>query len=238
MSSIRHNPILLFTISVSIFGVFIVLAFTVNPPMTHENFFWRKPLVGLVFGLICILGIFATFFPKQCSKTFQFQKEKKNFTSHNDHAAFRGHHPDCEEFSAHVVHVNNRTFCAACNGLFLGAAIAFAGTAFYFFDGWRIEEMSFLAILIGVVGVVLGFFQLRFRGFVRLFFNAFFVFGAFLILAGIDELIQSLFVDLFLILLIVFWLLTRIQLSQWDHWRICHNCKIPCEVRDLKKKQG
>jgi len=238
MSTIGHNQILLFTISVSIFGIFIVLIFAFNPPITHENFFWRKPLIGSVFGLISLLGIFAAFFPKQCSKTFNFEKEKTSFTSHTDYATFKGHHPNCKEFSAHVIHVNNHTFCAACNGLLLGATVALIGAAFYFSGLWQIGETSFLLILIGVVGVVLGFFQLKFKGFIRLILNAFFVFGAFLILAGIDELTQSLFVDLFLILLIVFWLFTRIQLSQWDHLKICNSCKVPCEIRDLKKKQG
>ena len=131
--------------------------------------------------------------------------------------------------------MGGRTLCAACTGLLLGALIALIGTAFLFFGGWPIGEVGLPAVLIGVIGTVLGFFQLKFRGFIRLVLNVFFVLGAFLILVGIDELTGSLFVDLFLVAFIVFWILTRIQLSQWDHWRICHDCKSPCEVRGTQK---
>jgi hypothetical protein len=234
MPDIRYHP-LIFAASVSIFGLFIVLTLAVNPPTIYENFFWRKPLIGSIFGLICILGILAALFPKQCSRTSHFQKMDMNTTSHRIHSA--SHHPDCEKFSAHVIRVSNRTLCAACTGLLLGAIIALVGTVFYFFDGWHVEGVSFPAVLTGAVGIVLGFLQLKFRGFIRLTLNMFFVLGAFLILVGIDELTESLFVDFFLAALIVFWILTRIQLSQWDHWRICSNCESQCEVWEAKKNR-
>jgi len=238
MSSIRHNFILLFIISVSVFGVVIALLFAFNPPMTNENLFWRRPLVGSVLGLICILGIFAALFPKECSNVFHFRREQANFASHQVSATSKGHHPDCEEFSAHVIHIGGYTLCTACTGLLFGALIALIGTFFYFFGDWHLGKMSFLVVLIGAIGLVLGFFQLKFRGFIRLMLNALFVIEALLILVGIDELSHNLSVDLFITLLIVFWLFTRIQLSKWDHRRICNNCKSPCEVRELKKKLG
>jgi hypothetical protein len=64
-----------------------------------------------------------------------------------------------------------------------------------------------------------------------------FVLGAFMVLVGIDAVVESLFADLLLLAFIVFWIFTRILLSQWDHWRICGNCKSQCvasvEKRDL-----
>jgi len=236
MSNMRYYSFLIFAISVSIFGLFTVLIIGINPPMIYGSFFWRKPLIGSIFSLICVLGIFAALFPKQCSQTFHFRKENMNLTSHRIHAT--SHHPDCGKFSAHVIHVGSHTLCAACTGLLLGAIIALVGTAFYFFNGWNIEEISFTAVLIGTVDIVLGFLQLKFRGFIRLILNMFFVLGAFLILVGIDELTESLFVDFFLAALIVFWILTRIQLSQWDHWRICSSCKSACEVWEAKENLG
>jgi len=105
------------------------------------------------------------------------------------------------------------------------------GTFVYFFVGWLIEGFAFLTVLIGVLGVILGFLQLEFRSLVRLALNVFFVLGALLILIGIDALIESLFVDVFLLGIIVFWIFTRIQLSQWDHYRICSKCDMPCETQ-------
>lgn len=234
---INQNSVLIFTLSVSLFGLFTSLMLAQYPPTIQESFLWRKPLIGLIFSVICVLGIFAAVFPRRCSGTFHFRKEKRNLTPDDRSSlALKGHHPDCGKFSAHVIDVSEHRLCAACTGLSLGAVVALIGTAFYFSGGWHIDEMSFHTVVIGVVGVIFGFVQLRFRGFIRLCLNALFVVGAFLILVGIDESVQSLFVDTFLIALIVFWLLTRIMLSQWDHSRICQNCESPCEILDQRKE--
>jgi len=89
-----------------------------------------------------------------------------------------------------------------------------------------------------VTMMALGFLQLKFGGLARSMLNAGFVLGAFLILMGIDESAASLLVDLFTIVLIVFWLFTRILLSKWDHWRICRACSIPCTVRGNTREES
>jgi len=233
----RRDSILVFTIGVSTISLFIVLVLALNPPITNENLFWRKPLVGLVFSLICLFGIFAAFFPKQCSEASHFRKGENTFTFQSLSGTLEGHHPDCGKFSRHVIRTSNYMLCAACTGLCLGAFMALVGTACYFFGGWSFDEMRFPAVLFGIVEVVLGFFQLKFMGFVRLMLNVFFVLGAFLILVGIDGLTCSLLVDLFLVVVIVFWILTRMLLSQWDHSKICCSCQSPCEVRELRKNR-
>lgn len=236
MSNIRHNFILMLNIGISFLGLLIVLALTFNPPIIHEAFFWRKPLVGSIFSLICMLGITAALFPKQCSQSFHFQREGINLASRKIRAS--SHHPDCEGFSAHVIRVNGHILCAACTGLFLGALIALVGAVLYFFAGWHIENARLPAVLMGAVGTTLGFFQLKFRSFIRLALNVSFVLGAFLILVGTDAIIESLFVDFFLIALIIFWISTRIQLSQWDHRRICSSCKSSCKAWKTEEKQA
>jgi hypothetical protein len=236
--NIRLNLILAFFVGISIFGSFTTLMIAFYPPVAQENFLWRKPLTGLLFTLICISGITAIFFPKKCSEAFHtHQTEKptvqktKNSNFQETSITFEGHHPDCGRFSAHITRIDGHVFCAACTGLLLGALIALAGTALYFFAEWNIVELGLSAILIGQIGVLLGFVQFKFKGVVRLILNAFFVFANFLTLAGIDKLAESIFIDLYVIALIVFWLLTRILLSQWDHWRICRTCKVSCELK-------
>jgi len=234
MMDMLHNPIPMFTTGISLLGLFVILIIALNPPMAHEDFPWRKPLVGSIFSLICVFGILAIFFPKQCSETLYFQKSERKHAPHSPSITIKGHHPDCEGFSDHVIHVGNHTVCAACAGLFIGALVALTGTALYFFGGWPMAEVSSTGILIGAAGLLLGFCQMRFGGFIRSMLNAFFVLGAFLILIGIDGLFQSLSADIFLNGLIVFWILTRILLSQWDHRRICSACKSPCGIRESK----
>ena len=226
MSSIRQDPVLTLNVAISLCGLFLVLILAFNAPAIHEGFSWRKTLVGSVFSLICILGIFASLFPGQCSETLHLREEGVGFTSHRTHDS--SHHPDCREFSAHVVQIRSHRLCAACTGLLIGALIALVGTAFYFFMGGHIDEVGLWTVWTGAAGLILGFSQLRFRNLVRLLMNVFFVLGAFLLLVGTDYIVESLFADLFLTALIVLWISTRIQLSQWDHRRICSNCESPC----------
>ncbi len=235
--SLPRSHILIFMIAVSFFGLILVATLAINPPTIEDNLPWRKPVIGSIFGAICLFGIIAVFFPKQCSAMSHWAKEEgdisaneKDLDSHESAPNLRGHHPDCGNFSAHVVQTDRKTFCAACTGLLLGALMTMAGTITYFLGYWHIEQNASLAVFMGTLGVGLGLFQFRFRTLVRLMANTFFVLGAFLALIGIDQIIQSLFADLFLVVLTVFWLLTRILLSQWDHWRISHTCRTPCEA--------
>jgi len=235
-----------YLVAVSLFGLFLAGILAFYPPVVGESFLWRKPIVGSIFGSICILGILAAFFPKKCSGVFDFRRGEKGSRSHLNHFAshgasltVKGHHPDCESFSAHVFRVGSRTFCTSCTGLLLGGLSALAGTILYFFSNWRVEQGSSLLVWVGILGVGFGLFQFTFRGIVRLFLNAFFVFGAFLILTGVDELVRNVKVDLFLIALALFWLFTRISLSQWDHKRICYACRVAtCEIVDTKKRES
>jgi hypothetical protein len=226
----------------SFVGLFLAAMLTVYPPRAHENFPWRKPLIGSIFGLICIFGILAVFFPMWCSRIFDLRKKPSRpylgkFASHGASLTLQGHHPDCGNFDAHVFRIGEKTFCAACTGLLLGGLLALVGTFLYFFCNWSFGHSSSSIVWIGVLGVGFGLFQFRFRSFVRLFLNIFFVLGTFFILIGVDELVNSVNVDLFLVALTLFWLFTRISLSQWDHERICYACKVvACEFRNRKKE--
>jgi len=237
-----HNFTLLFLVSVSFFGLILTVLLALYPPNSQEDFAWRKPLVGSTFGVVCVLGILAVFFPNTCSRFFDIGKREKSQAilgfkrrvsiSHTTSSTLRGHHPPCGHFSAHVFRLGSRTFCATCSGLFLGALIVLAGVALYFFGNWRMGQNAFLAVLVGALGVILGLLQsplpILQNSVIRLFSSAFFVVGTFLILVGIEELANRTSIDLYLIVLTVFWLMTRISLSQWDHERICSTCTLDC----------
>jgi len=178
---------------------------------------------------------------------FDFRKKDKHgrldvnmFAFHGTHSIAQGHHPDCEKFSAHVLRIGDRRFCAACTGLLLGGLISLVGAFLYFFIDWSVGESSLQIVFVGLVGVSFGLFQFKVkRSVVRLVLNSFFVLGALLLLVGINELAQSVFTDLFLVILVVFWLFTRISLSQWNNWRICYTCNVDsCEFRISGKIRG
>lgn len=232
--------------SVSLFGLFLVGILTLNPPVTGESLPWRKPVMGSIFGSICILGSLAALFPRKCSGTLHFKKEapvnmydfsqESDLTPYRGGFAVRGHHPDCGKFSAHVFRIGNRTLCTSCTGLLLGALVSLTATILYFFSGWQFGQEILPIVNVGILGVSFGLLQFPLfkdrRSHLRFLLNSFFVLGAFLILVGIDTLVQSVALDLFLIFLIVFWILTRISLTQWDHKRICYACGVTtCEFR-------
>jgi hypothetical protein len=142
----------------------------------------------------------------------------------------KGHHSDCGRFSSHVIQANGHVLCAACTGLFIGALAAIVGTDAYFFVGLEIGQNGVPFFMWSGVGLlVLGFAQLRFRSYVRLMMNTAFVFGAFMVLAGTDAFAKSLFVDIYLVCLIILWIFTRVLISDWDHVRICRSCGFKCK---------
>lgn len=216
---------------IALLGLLLIVMLTFFPPTTTENIPWRKPLIGSIFSTICILGCLAVFSPTQCSKIFKNKKKNSDskldqLFSHSKSSSMQGHHPRCGSYTAHTFRVKGRIFCAACVGLLLGGLLALSGTLLYFFVNWHIAEHSSLLVSVGGIGVGSGLFQYKFRSLTRLSLNTAFVLGTFLILIGIDEMVHSLMIDLFVVSLILFWLYTRVSLSQWDHERICSDCRV------------
>jgi hypothetical protein len=217
----------------------LILLLTAFPPTVTGDAPWRKPVVGSIFSIICILGVSAVFLPNKCLGILNVEK-KNNTTSDSSNPALhgksntlQGHHPTCGNYDAHIARINGKIVCAACTGLLLGGILALALASIYFFGGWNVTEHSCLLVWLGVVGIIFALFQFKFRSNFRLVMNTIFVLGALLVLIGIDDLVRSLVFDLFVVSLVLFWLYTRISLSQWDHEVICSGCDIEnCEVRE------
>ena len=227
------NLILRFMIACSLLGLLIILLMIIYPPATTQNSLWRKPFVGSVFFLICAGGSFVAVSPRTCSATHKTQIAETSKDS-NVKTVFpvssEGHHPDCGRFSAHTIRFNGASYCAACTGLLIGGIAAMSVTVLYFFLGLNAEAIGFPAVLIGLFGPVLGLVQFKFKGWTRLVANMLFVLGSSLMLIGIDQLVRSVFVDLYLTGLVLMWILTRVMISQWDHHRICLRCSFPCRT--------
>jgi len=143
-----------------------------------------------------------------------------------------GHHPCCGAFRTHVLPIRSRTLCVGCLGLCVGGLAALTGAVVYFFGNWDVWGHGLLPFWLGALGVAVGLLQFWPLGLdrkaLRFLASASFALGAFLIVAKVDELAQSLALDLFMMLLVGLWILTRIALSSWDHQRICRSCTKPC----------
>lgn len=238
-----HNLVPTLFLLISLLGLCLITVLTFHLQTLSVDLPWRKPLVGSIFASICLLGVAAGLSPSKCSQAFHFKRKSQKRSSHTIETAgaekrtfpLRGHHPSCGNFSAHVFQLGNRTFCAGCTGLILGAIISLLGVILYFFSDLSAERGGFIVFWLGFVGVVCGLLQYNLkvkRSFVHLFLNVIFVFCAFLLLVGIDATTHNLVIGFYFNALSVFWILTRIVLSQQDHQRICATCNLEsCEFR-------
>ncbi|MEM3366039.1 MAG: hypothetical protein QXM93_06420 [Candidatus Methanomethyliaceae archaeon] len=225
-----------FYISVSFLGIFFVLVLGLNPPHSSGDLPFRKLIIGLSFVLICILGALASLFPKKCSTLVCYGSNSAT-TPHDPKKLSKGHHPACKQFTSHTIVLHGHVICAGCTGLFIGALLSILGAGSYFLLGAEVVN-AHLFIVLGIFGLISGFAQFAFRGYFRSLMNVLFAVGALLVLIGADSLTQNFFIDLFVLAMILFWILTRIASSKWDHNRVCQRCisiKKECELLSNSK---
>ena len=219
---------LLSTVIASIFGAVTITFLLLKPVNYQRDFAFTPTLIGSLYAAICVLGICAVFYPKKCQRTFMF---KKGVKSSGDQFApaktvqFRGHHPDCSKFSMNRVKIRNTVLCAACSGLLVGGIVALVGAVLYFFVGYNFLPSDPWMLIMSNAGMLLGLFQFKFAGYVKLTVNALFVSCSFVTLAMADLVGKSLLIDLYVLGLIIFFLATRILLSEFCNKRTCSNCK-------------
>ena len=240
-----YSPI--FFIVISLTGLCIINLLAFRTPIPLERPSYEKYLVGSIFGAICALGIFAGLTPSRC--THITTRKRYHRLESRAHARAKkkilnnvnGHHPSCEQYSSHVLHVDDRTFCSGCTGMIIGAIIALIINFFYFFIGFQIGEISSVLVGLGTFSVgcsLIIFFSIDLRsGAARLILNAYFAFATTLLLIGIDGKAGSLTLNLYLLLFVVYWIITRITISQQNHKQICSKCRLrPC-IMSLSAKE-
>jgi hypothetical protein len=223
-----------FSLIASVFGMLVIVVLALNPPINNFSIAWRRPLVGTLFAALCATGIIAAFLPKTCSAALNHHGTKNQTPNAQKRPekimTRKAHHPDCGRFASHTVRIGNTTGCAACFGLAIGASIALAGTAMYFFFGVDLVQADVNILFAGQIAVAFGLGQFKLRGYTRLVLNSIFVLGAFFTLVEIDRFTENVIADIYLLAIIVVWIFTRILLSQWDHDRICCACTERCGI--------
>lgn len=222
-------------IGVSLFGLCILAMLTFSIPVSVMSFPLQKQLTGSIFTVICLLGITAGVSPSGCSRILHFRRSKSNASykarqtgTGETRIRLEGHHPTCGKFSAHVFQVGGKNYCAGCTGLVVGAIISVLGSLMYFFAGFQVGEAGIFVFWLGFLGVACGLLQYNLfnlnRGSVHLFLNIIFVLGAFLLLVGVNEITNNFVLEIYLLGLIVYWIITRVMLSKREHEKICATC--------------
>ena len=226
-------------IACSLCGSLAIVMMVTCAPATSQDDFWRKPLFGSIFFLLCVGGSLVAVSPRNCSVTHETRTTTKTLRDADvktgSHISSEGHHPNCGKFRAHTIRFRGTSYCAACTGLLIGGVVAMVLTALYFFLGLNSVFFSFPAIAVGLLGLGSGLIQFKLRSWTRSAANLLFALGGALTLIGVDQLVGSVFVDSYATGLIVLWILTRVMISQEDHHGICIRCGFLCVT---KRKVG
>ncbi len=235
----------LISLALSLIGLGFLPFFLLSPPPSLV-IPWQNQLIGSVFTLICIFGIIAGVSPSHCSPPFYTRRkkelEKTDSTSEsNNFGKIRkiGHHPTCEHYTSHVLRIRTRILCAGCSGLVAGATLALVGTILFFFGNIQfnfpvlVHWLGWIFVLVGLLQHYLYRLLHVQRGLVRFLVNIVFVVGAFLLLASLVQLSNSLVLGSYLLALILYWIFTRILMSRRSHQRICAQCRtLTCPYSD------
>jgi len=216
----------LFVSAVSVFGLAISLSMSWNPAPSFAGFHERIVIVTAVYATVCVLGIFAVLFPRACSGVLGLHhsptEEWEDLGSRVSRIlgvpVLHGHHPLGPQAIGHELRVRRKTFCATCFGLLTGTMFSLLTVAIFALRGWPAWPDRYLTYLLyfgGIAGVILGLIQTvtpRIGARTRFLLATVFVAGTSQVLVATDLLTENLMADLLVVLLAVFWLLSRVSL--------------------------
>ena len=219
------------SLAISLAGVIIAAGFIVTPsslPSTQGNIY-----IWSIFTALLVLGAAATFFPRRCSRSIVNTEDldPSRYTSISGVRLIHGHHSLCGQFTGHEFTVTGKSICAGCLGLFIGATSSLMLSAVYL----MFNPVIPLGVgMLGLAFVTLGLLYIPFlknlpTG-LRTVVNAIFVVGfalTLMVVVGVGNVEMALITIGFF----VFWMYTRIQLSQWRHNVICDGCDEQCPAR-------
>jgi hypothetical protein len=194
-------------------------------------FSFRKQFTLSIFVILCVLGAIVGIYPSICS----FRNHAINDTSifnlnvsKSPKNEFKGHHPDCVDFSSHILHFREKTYCAGCTGLVIGAILSLLGSIFYLLVGLKVEVTTLpIFFWLGFLYVTCGLLQYLLavkNNIVHLLLNILFVYGSFSLLIAVNEVTNNFLLSIYFLILVVYLIITRITLSGLEHKRICDNC--------------
>jgi len=236
LNHLQHSKIVYkYFLLISLLGTFILLLLIQAPLKTVYT--WQKLLIFSLFLLICFLGTIAGLYPSKCFKAGKF-KQKMDYNSKSENKCqeikFKGHHPICKNYRTHTFNFKGKTYCAGCSGMVTGATISIVSTIIYVFYG-SIKDYNSIIFITGIILSLTALYLpliINFKkNIYKFLINVFFVLGALFSLIGINSINSSLSIQLYFIVLILIWIVTRILISRETHQKICDECLLEsCKV--------
>ncbi len=99
-----------------------------------------------------------------------------------------------------------------------------AGVVLFSLGFFSMEIGNFWVLAVGEFLMLIGLAQVKMGGYVKMAVNALFVVSSFIMLIEADLAGQNLFVDAYVLGLIVFMLWFRILISEWNNKQTCLVC--------------
>jgi len=219
-----------FFLAVSAFGLVISASLLGNSSPFPSQLNERRALVALLYGTVCVSGIFAALFPVACSGFLGIQRSLAEDNASLETRATRvfgllllhGHHPAESDEKRHELWLGGKSYCATCFGLLTGAIVSLTAIVAFALSGLADGGFGYTLYSVGVICVILGLVPslgLTIEARARFTFAAVFVLGTYLMLAATEILTANLIADLFVVLLAIFWLVSRISLSHRREYR-------------------
>jgi len=233
---LKQNRIVFHYIILSIASaVLLLILIYLNSLNTAVIEIYDKLFVGLIFIASCIFGISLALYPNW------FRISTKHTTVHLDGEKskmntrkYKGHHPDCGNFWSHTVEIKDKILCAGCLGLSIGSIMSIILTIFYilFIRNESATEFYYVVFIgLAIIGFVYTEIILPLRhAIVHVISNIFLVLSFFLINIGIFEITGNKMYYILSMVISFLFLDTRIQLSNWQHARICESCSETCKM--------
>jgi hypothetical protein len=210
---------------ISVIGILLTISI-LNKDKPH--FSQQNPTYLLIFITLCILGAIATIFPRVCS--FELNKNSSLPASRFTHVLgvniIHGHHMDCTGFTNHEIRIGEKSICAGCLGLLIGSLIAIFITIIQATQRIPMQnQIGFLGIVFVIGGLPYPIVFQKSKPILRITLNTFFVIGFALVYIALSTMSD---LGLLGIGLCIYWMYTRIILSNWSHDKICNNCDVLC----------
>ena len=164
----------------------------------------------ILFTFVALLGIVAALRPDLCLHR-RVSDDPSRVSTLLGLRLIHGHHPLCDGVRGHEICVGDKTLCAGCLGLVVGILISLAF----------------------IILVSIGLLHPLIRGrppHLRLLLNAILPVGFALTLLSSCR-VGGLPLGLLALGFSLLWMITRIELSRWEHEVVCLNCREPCPFR-------
>jgi len=233
---LNSKKTLIYYLALSFFAIiFLLIIAYLGSNQANSIKFSDKIIIGALFIISCLLGMSLAQYPGWYKKIYH--KKQRNMTSEdtiNKKRKIIGHHPDCLNFSHHIIWIKKKANCAGCLGLTIGSLTTILLMVLYIFSPYSTSLIiSYSLFYGGLLFTLLSFIEIIFSFkyvIIHVLLNALFIIGFFFLSISLYEItvnINNTIIGLFFSFLFI---KARMQVSQWKHTLICSNCIETCKM--------